>query len=313
MHHQALAQLARITASGEPPLESLAPHDARRTADERVMNNGWPLLTLPVISPLTLPGPGGPLAARLYKSDPTAIRPLILFFHGGGFMVGNLDTHDALCRTLAARTEATVLSIGYRLAPENRFPAAPDDCLFAANWAYANAHALGIDPNRIAAVGESSGGNLVAGVAQAGAAGKAPPLVQQVMIYPSLDMRLGFPSYQTFAHGYFFTLSKAQYFKDHYLNTDAEATDPRASPLRGIIAPTLPPALIIAAELDPLVDEAVEYARRLRAAGVSVSLDVYDGWPHGFMFWAHTEAAQRAMDSSVAALRQAFGAGSVDV
>lgn len=306
VHPQALAVMERIERSGEPALETQTPQDARRYANARVANNGWPIEPMAEVSDRVLDGPGGELRVRLYRPNDRAVLPLIVFFHGGGFMVGNLDTHDALCRVLAARAQAALLAVEYRLAPEHRFPAAPEDCLFATRWAFENAAALGIDASHVALAGESSGGNLSAVVAQAFARSGGPTLRLQVLIYPALDMRMQTDSYRRFAEGYFFTRAKSKYFIDHYLRSDADADDPRCSPVHAPSVAGVCPALIIAAGLDPLLDEAADYAARLRAADVPVDFHNYEGWPHGFMFWAHTEAAQRAVDTTVQALRYAL-------
>jgi acetyl esterase len=301
---EAARQLERIAASGEPPLESLTPIEARRVADARVANNGWERSPMHSITDTVMPGPGGDLRLRLYKPNSRGRLPLIVFFHGGGFMVGNLDTHDSLCRVLAARTDAALLAVEYRLAPEHRFPAAPEDCTAATRWAIEHAQDLGIDPRRVAVCGESSGGTLSAVVAQALCGGNR--LVLQAMIYPSLDMGMETPSYTDLATGFFFTRSKARFFFEHYLNSRHEIDDVRASPLRAESLVGICPALIIAAGLDPMVDEAAMYAERLRLEGVTVEFHSYAGWPHGFLFWGHTEAAQRAIDQTAMALRTAF-------
>jgi acetyl esterase len=306
IHEQALHQLRLIAESGEPPLEQLTPIEARRMANQRVARNGWDSAPMSSVEEIDIPGPGGALRTRFYKPSPSQALPLILFFHGGGFMVGSLDTHDSLCRILAARVNAAVLAVDYRLAPEHKFPAAQEDCLYTARWAIENSTRLGIDVKRIAAAGESSGGNLTAVVAQAAARASTPPLLVHVMIYPSLDMGMSFPSYDRFAEGYFFTRKKAEYFINNFLSSERDAEDIRASPLRAATLRGVAPALIITAGLDPMVDEAAEYARRLEADGVSVDYHCYEGWPHGFLFWAHTDAAQRAMSATVDALRQAF-------
>ncbi|MGH8236324.1 MAG: alpha/beta hydrolase [Steroidobacteraceae bacterium] len=305
IHPQAQTMLERIAGSGEPLLETVTPAEARRFANARVANSGWTHEPLHAVGERVLPGPGGNLRIRIYRPNARQRPPLIVFFHGGGFMVGNLDTHDALCRVLAARTGSVLLAVDYRLAPENPFPAAPEDCVFAARWAFTHAEELGVDASRLAVVGESSGGNLSAVIAQAFAQG-GPRLALQVLIYPSLDMAMDTPSYRDLAEGFFYTRSKAQYFIDHYLASAADVFDPRASPLRAASLAGVCPALIIAAALDPMVDEAAAYADRLREAGVAVDFYNYEGWPHGFLFWAHTDAAQLAMDCTVNALRKAF-------
>lgn len=306
MHPQAEARLARIAASGEPPLETLPPAEARRLADERVTNNGFVKAAMHDVRDIAAPGPAGPIGLRLYQPTDRTDGPLILFFHGGGFMVGNLETHDALCRAIAARAGVALLAIDYRRAPEDRFPAAAEDCCAAARWALEHGAALGVDTHRYALVGESSGGNMTAVVAQDLRAAGAVPARLQVMIYPMLDMDTDTPSYRAFTDGYFFTRAKSRYFIDHYLRTPADADDPRASPLRAASLADLPPALIITAGLDPLLSEAEDYADRLGRAGVPVEYHRFDGWPHGFMFWGDADACHQALDITGTALRTAL-------
>jgi acetyl esterase len=227
-----------------------------------------------------------------------------MFFHGGGLMVGNLDTHDSLCRAMAAASARNLVAVEYRLAPEHKFPAAPEDCLAATRWALSHCAELNADPDNFALIGESSGGTMSAVVAADLARDeKAPQPRLQVLTYPSLDMATDSPSYERFAEGFFFTRVKAQYFFSHYLNTPADADDPRASPLRASTFRGICPTLIIAAGLDPLLSEAAEYARRLKTDGVPVEFHCLTGWPHGFMFWGGTEAFEQAMAIATRALR----------
>lgn len=295
MHPQAQARLAAIVASGEAPLETLPPIEARAIADARVRGGGMASPSLAKVADLSCPGPAGGIPLRLFRATSSGRLPLVLFFHGGGFMVGNLDTHDALCRQIADGSGACVVSVGYRLAPEHRFPAAPDDCLAAARWVLEQGDLLDIDTGSVALAGESSGGTMVAVVAQAFAAAGLPAPRLQVMIYPMLDASTDGASYERFAQGYFFTRRKARYFIDHYLRDSRDAADPRASPLRAATLEGQPPALIITAGLDPMLSEAENYADRLRAAGVEVDYRCFDGWPHGFLFWGGAEAAGEAM------------------
>jgi acetyl esterase len=226
-----------------------------------------------------------------------------MFFHGGGLMVGNLDTHDALCRVIADGSGRNLLAVEYRLAPEHKFPAAPEDCLAATRWALTHCEAINADPNDFALIGESSGGTMSAVVAEhlARDEGGAKPRLQ-VLTYPSLDMATDSPSYERFAEGFFFTRVKAQYFFSHYLNSPADADDPRASPLRAPSFCGVCPTLIIAGGLDPLLSEAAEYARRLQFDGVPVEFHCFEGWPHGFLFWGGSEAFERAVSIATRAL-----------
>ena len=304
VHPQARAMMERIAASGEPPLETLPPAQARRLADARV-GGGLERVALHVVRDLAIGGPGGALPLRLYRPAPGRL-PLTMFFHGGGFMVANLDTHDALCRQIALRSGVALLAVDYRLAPEHRFPAAPTDCLRATRWALDNADDLGVSADRFALAGESSGGNLVAVVAQQLAATGGPTPALQTMVYPMLDADTDTKSYHRFAEGYFFTRAKARYFLDYYLRGPEDADDPLMSPLRAASLAGLPPALIITAGLDPLLSEAEAYAERLRADGVTVDYRCFEGWPHGFLFWGGTEAAETAIELVADSLRIAL-------
>ena len=308
VHPQALERMARIASTGEPPLDTLPPAEARRLADARVGDSGLPAVQLAEVRDIALDGPGGVLPLRLYRPTGDGRAPLVMFYHGGGFMVANLETHDALCRLLAARSGAALLAVDYRLAPENKFPAAPIDCLFATEWALDHADELGVDASRVALAGESSGGNLAAVVAQqlrTRRPGVEPQL--QVLVYAMLDAGTDTSSYRTFADGYFFTRRKARYFIDHYLAAPEDADDPRVSPLRAPSFEGLPPALIVTAGLDPLLSEAEDYAARLREAGVPVAYRCFEGWPHGFLFWGGTEAATDAVALVSDALARALG------
>lgn len=302
---EAARLLEALRASGEPPLETLPPLEARRIADERVAANKLQADAMHAVHNFDLDGPGGRLRVRLYRPSPQARLPLILFFHGGGFMVGNLQTHDSLCRRLAASTGAAVLATEYRLAPEHPFPAAPLDCLFAARWALSHTDELDVHPQRVALVGESSGGHLSAIVAQTLAREKGISPRLQVLIYPTLDIPRDTPSYRAYAEGFFFTRAKADYFFRHYIGT-ADLDDPLLSPLRVPNLRGVCPALILTAGLDPLLSEAESYAARLREAGVSVRYRCFEGWPHGFLFWADTTASKTALAEVTAALLVAF-------
>jgi len=306
IHPEARAAIARILASGEPPMETLAPAEARRLADARVAANGVPAPEMAEVRNFNVPGPAGNIPVRLYRPTARTNAPFVIFFHGGGFMLAGLHTHDSLCRFIAERAGAALLAVDYRLAPENKFPAAPEDCLAATRWALANPAALGVEPGRFALIGESSGGNLTAVVAQALAKDGGPQPKLQVMIYPGLDMSTDHPSYKRLGEGFFFTEKKARYFIDHYLARPEDADDPRASPVRATDLEGVAPAMIITAGLDPLVDEAEIYADKLRAAGVAVTYRCFEGWPHGFLFWGHTEASKQALAMAADGLRDAL-------
>lgn len=253
-------------------------------------------------------GPGGPLRIRIYTPLGTGPFPLLVFFHGSGFVLCSLDTHDGMCRNLCAGANCVVASVDYRLAPEHKFPAGIDDCLHATHWAVAHAAALGANPTRIAVAGDSAGGNMAAVTALRLRDEGGPALCGQLLMYPVTDYHTpGTPSYEENAEGYGLTRDTMKWFWAHYLNDPSEAAHPHASPLRATNLAGLPPALVITAEYDPLRHEGELYAQKLRVAGVRTALSRYDGVNHGFMFWVGVvDKAGVAMKEACAWLRGAF-------
>ena len=256
----------------------------------------------------TIEGPGGPLRLRIYTPHGAGPFPLLVFFHGSGFVLCSLDTHDGMCRNLCAGAASVVASVDYRLAPEHKFPAASEDCLHATRWAAAHAADLGADASRIVVGGDSAGGNLAAVTAlrlrdEGGAA-----LCGQLLLYPVTDYHTpGTPSYDENSEGYGLTRDTMKWFWAHYLNDAAEAAYPHACPLRAPDLSGLPPALVITAQYDPLRDEGELYAEKLGAAGVPTALTRYDGVNHGFMFWVGiVDQAGAAMIEACAWLRGIF-------
>jgi acetyl esterase len=234
----------------------------------------------------TIDGPGGPLRIRLYTPRGKGPFPLLVFFHGSGFVLCSLDTHDGMCRNLCAGAGCVVASVGYRLAPEYKFPAGIDDCLHATRWAAAHVAELGADSARIAVAGDSAGANMAAVTALRVRDEGGPALCAQLLLYPVTDYYSpGTPSYEENAEGYGLTRDTMKWFWDHYLSEASQGAHPHASPLRATDLSGLPPALVITAEYDPLRDEGERYAEKLRAAGVQVAMSRYDGVNHGFMFW----------------------------
>ena len=225
----------------------------------------------------------GTIGARLYvpPADP-ARRGLVVYYHGGGWVVGDLDTYDPLCRFLAHAAGVRVLSVDYRRAPEHRFPAAVDDALAAFRGAVADVAALGADPARVGVAGDSAGGNLAAVVSQLAARDGGPRPAVQLLIYPVTDLSRKHPSYRLFADGFFLTEREMDWYRGHYLPDEAAAADPRASPLLAEDLHGLPPAIVLTAGFDVLRDEGEAYARRLEAAGVPVRLSRRAGLIHGF-------------------------------
>ncbi|MCG3171841.1 MAG: Carboxylesterase NlhH [Pseudomonadales bacterium] len=254
-----------------------------------------------------LPGPAGEIPVRIYTPGGTGPLPLLMFFHGGGFVLCSLETHDELCRGLCRDSGALVVSVDYRLAPEAKYPAAADDCYAATLWCARNAQALGADPRRIAVAGDSAGGNLAAVTALRARDLGAPALCHQLLIYPVIHCDFDTPSYRENAQGYFLTAEAMRWFWSHYLAHPGQASEPYACPSHASDLAGLPPATVITAGYDPLRDEAEDYAARLRAAGVSVRLQRYAGMIHGFVSMADVFDDGRAARELIAEqLRDAF-------
>ncbi len=258
-----------------------------------------------------IPGPAGEIPVRAYRPAGSRPLPLLVYFHGGGWTVCSLDTHDATCRNLANAAGCAVLSVDYRLAPEAKFPAAPEDCYAATRWAAENAAALGADAGAIAVGGDSAGGNLATVVSRLARERGGPPLAHQLLIYPATDLTFEktYDSYVENADGYFLTLAMMHWFTDHYLAGPEDARSPLASPLlagNDELA-GLPPATVLTAEFDPLRDEGEAYAARLREAGVPVEVKRWDGMIHGFFSMTDTlDRAKEAVDWTGARLRAAL-------
>lgn len=277
--------LAMLEQMGGKTLAEGTPEEARAgfrllTVDMRQPENVVPVRE---VDELTIPVEHGELPARIYRPVADGPLPTVVFFHGGGFVIGDLDTHDNQSRTVCRDAEAVVLSVAYRLAPEDVFPAAVEDCFAAAGWAAEHVDRLGGDPDRIAVGGDSAGGNLAAVVSQLARDAGAPKLAAQLLVYPAVDFRDDderYPSRAENAEGYFLTREDMQWFSDHYASA-ADDTDARLSPLLGTLE-GLPPAVIVTAEYDPLRDEGDAYARALEQAGVTVIHRRFDGMIHGF-------------------------------
>lgn len=296
---------------GRPALNTL-PVDVGRRAYAESSARLIPRPAAPVsVEDRTIDGPAGPLRVRIYRPPHDAPpRPLAVFFHGGGWVVCDLDTHDAVCRRLALGADAVVVSVDYRLAPEHRFPAAPDDCTAATRWAVANAAALGADPRRFVLAGDSAGGNLACAVSLRLRDEQGPGARGQLLVYPvTAHWTAGFASYAEFAEGYGLTRDVMAWFWDHYLGGPMDAA--RATGLPALAAPLnapdlrgLPPALVLTAECDVLRDEGEAYAVRLREAGVDATLERCAGMHHGFFNWGGVlDGADRAVARAGAWIR----------
>ena len=256
----------------------------------------------------TLPGPRGEIPVRVYTPEGRAPFPVLVYFHGGGWVIGNLETHDGLCRHLANAAHCVVVSVDYRLAPEHPFPASGEDAYAATRWVAGNAAALGGDAKRIAVGGDSAGGNLSAVVSLMARDRGGPPIVFQLLVYPATDLPSANMSYRENAEGYFLTAKSMRWFFAHYCGANPDASDPYLCPLRAKNLGGLPPALVVTAEFDPLRDEGEAYAARLREAGVRTKLTRYPGMIHGFFGMGPLlTQARAATREATDALRSAFG------
>ncbi len=295
---------------------NLTPPDQLSVADARAQFMRGRAAFLPAPEPVAsvvdtaVPGPGAGLRVRLYRPagvSPEELLPALLFFHGGGWVFGNLDSHDPLCRSLCNGAQCAVLSVDYRLAPESRFPAAVDDAIAALRHVSRRGRDLGIDTTRIAAAGDSAGGTLVAVAALHARDNDGPRMKLQVLLYPVTDLALTSPSYRTLGQGYLLTYERMLYFRERYLRGADDIADWRASPLQAQDLSNLPPALIITASHDPLVDEGKAYADRLAASGVPVTYRCYPGVVHGFMTMTGAiDAGKAAVAETAAAVKHAF-------
>jgi acetyl esterase len=282
----AAAVFKAFQEAGRPPYETVTPAEARQLyLAGRVVSNPEPP-ELESVEPLAIPAPHGSIPARVYTpKDPRqadGLAPVLVFFHGGGWVIGDLDSHDVVCRKLADEGRLIVISVDYRLAPEHKFPAAVDDSIAATKWIAANAKQLGVDASRLMVGGDSAGGNLAAVVAIAARDGNGPAIAGQVLIYPAIDFAMTHPSHSEPETSILLTHSVIRWFRDHYLNGAADVHDWRASPARAKTLIGLPPAYVLTAGADPLRDEGDEYAKRLKEAGVPVTFRHFPGQFHGF-------------------------------
>lgn len=226
---------------------------------------------------------GANIPIRIYYPTAEKNLALIVFYHGGGFVVRDLDSHDKACRRIAKYNQAIVLSVGYRLAPEFKFPIPLQDCYDATVWAAEQASALGANPQQLVVMGDSAGGNLATGVAILARNLKGPKILAQVLIYPTTDARMNHPSIEKYSKGYFLTKEVMSWFLDHYKRTEADVLNPQMSPLLEKDLSDLPPAFVTTAAFDPLKDEGEAYAKRLKEAGNEVEFKEYKGMVHGFL------------------------------
>jgi len=301
----ARALIDQIAGMGLPAFDAMTVAEAREASAAMGAFHG-DVEAVAKVEDGAIPGPAGDIPARIYTPHGNGPFGLVVYFHGGGWVIGNLDTHDGVCRDLAHHSGCIVASIDYRLAPEHKFPAAAEDCYAATRWLAANGTA-GADPRRMAVAGDSAGGNLAAAVALMARDRGGAELRYQVLIYPVTDAACDTASCRENADGYFLTTVMMRWFWNHYLNEDADRDNPYACPLRARDVGNLPPALVITAEFDPLRDEGESYATRMSEAGVPVQLKRYEGMIHGFTgMGGALPQGKQALRQVGAALREAL-------
>jgi acetyl esterase len=297
--------LQLLARSGQPPVEKTSVFEARADYDAFMIEMGGNPAPIGEMVDRTVDGETGRQRVRIYRPAGTVARllPAILYFHGGGWVMGSLEGYDRVCRYFCSRSGCAVIAPDYRLAPEHKFPAAIDDAVAAYRWLAAEATGLGIDPARIVIAGDSAGGNIAASAALLLRDEPRPPCLQW-LIFPATDLGFATASYTSCGEGFMVGRAAMEWFRGHYLGNTSEIDDPRASPLRAPDLTRLPPALVYTAGLDPLRDEGHAYADRLMAAGVKTIHREFDSLIHGFVGLRGTvQAAARAMDDMVAGLR----------
>lgn len=303
---QAQRVLDATVALGLPPIEQMTVAEAREGMRTRTAALG-PFEDVARVQDYRVPVAGGEIAARAYTPAGKGPFPAYIYFHGGGWVIGDIETHDGICRSLANASGAVVVSVDYRLAPEHKYPVAAEDSYAATEWVVREAAALGIDPRRIAVGGDSAGGNLAAAVCLMSRDRSGPAIALQVLVYPVTQYGLDTRSYRDYADGYLLTRNGMRWFWDHYLKRAEDGAEAYASPLSAPRLDGLPPALVITAEYDPLCDEGEAFAARLRQSGVTVTLTRYPGMVHGFIRMLNImDKARAARDEIAAALKKAF-------
>lgn len=302
---QAQALLEQMAAMNMPSFDTLTPEQARQAM--------MPMATEPEpvgkVEDRQIAGPAIDIPVRIYTPEGDGPFPVLTFFHGGGWVIGNIDSHDGLCRSLTNQAGCITVSVDYRLAPEHKFPAAPEDCYAATQWVAANAASFNGDSSRLAIGGDSAGGNLTAVVAQMARDRGGPPLAFQLMIYPATDFNADTPSLKENAQGYLLSKADIEWFTGHYLSSDEDKRHVLASPGLASDLSGLPPALIITGEFDPLRDDGEQYGKQLKEAGVPVTVSRYDGMIHGFLSLApFLDQGQHAITEASQALKAALNA-----
>ncbi len=307
LHPQVQAIREATLRGPSRPLYEMSLAEARKADLAAIVADRGQLQPVGAVVNIRLPGPAGDLPVRVYRPAGEPPFPVLMYFYGGGWTLGNLDTADGICRQLCAATSCLVVSVGYRVAPEHRFPAAPHDCYAATRWVADHGRGIGADPARMAVAGDSAGGNLAAAVTLLARDRGGPGLTCQLLVYPNTDYRADTASMRQNTDRCFFNRESVAWYWRNYLTRPEDGDDPLASPLRAPDLAGLPPALVITAEYDPLRDEAEQYAERLRAAGVPVTLTRYPGMVHGFFSMSGTlDAGRDAIARAAAYLSEAL-------
>jgi acetyl esterase len=311
LHPQAQALLRLMAEKKIPPTHTLTPAQAREYYQVRRTVTQPEPPDVAEVRDLQATGPAGAIPLRLYRpagsGDGEAL-PVLVYFHGGGWVIGDLETHDVLCRSLANGAGCAVVAVDYRLGPEHRFPAAVHDCVAATRWVRDNAAALQLDPARLAVGGDSAGGNLAAVVALDARDNAGPAIRYQLLIYPATDQRAGYASRTTNGKGYLLEQVTMDYFHDHYIGDRRHDADWRASPIAHTNLGGLPPALVLVAGYDPLRDEGIAYAQKLTEAGTPCSLISFEREIHGFITMGKVlDEANTAVRVCAAELRGGLG------
>ena len=300
LHPQAQTVMDFLAETGLSFSGDKSPQELRALGDTRIPSP----IEMDSVEDRTIPGPGGEIPVRIYRPSAEAGLPVVTFFHGGGWVIGNLESHDHLCRVLASKAECVVVAVDYRLAPEHKFPAAVDDAWAALEWVVANADELGVDADRVAVAGDSAGGNLSAVVSVMARDSEHIDVIKQVLIYPVTDADCDRPSMTDNAEGYFLTREGMDWFHGHYADDDTDTSDWRWSPINADLE-GVASAVIVTAEYDPLRDQGRAFGEALEAAGVEVESTTYEGMFHGFFSMdAAIDSAKEAQEQVAAALRR---------
>lgn len=306
----AKAVLEQMQAANMPQIHQLTPELIRQPTDPSATSG--PLEEVARVEDRYIPGPIGDIPVRIYTPEGQRPFPVLVYFHGGGFVTGDLDMVDGPCRMIANRAECVVVSVDYRLSPEHKFPAPLEDAYAAVKWIAENGETISVDSNRLAVGGDSAGGNLAAAVSLMAKDKNGPVISYQLLVYPTLNYSFDTESYLAFEEGYLLSTKDLEWFWNHYLQDEKDGINPYASPLLAKDLSGLPPALIIVAEFDQLRDDGEAYGKRLKEAGIPTEITRYEGMIHNFYLMpAVFPQGKEAIEQSAKALKQEFSANRI--